>query len=148
MTNYNIKPTTSSHLPHYSQIYARAFSGPPWFDPWKEEDAAIHIGEILEQKQSYGLECLVDGKVAGFILGSSMMFHYGRSFDIHDLAVDPAFQRRGIARKLVEQLLADLKEKGIVDVHLITAGEGVLPKFYEEFGFGKDKEVVLMGRKV
>ena len=145
---FEIAPCTIDHLPRYAPIYAQAFSGPPWFDPWKEEDAAIHLKESLEIKQSFGLECLVDGEVAGFILGSSTLFHSGRSFDINDLAVDPAYQRRGIARKLVERLLADLKEQGIADGHLITAGEGALPKFYEEFGFRKDTEVVLMGRKM
>ena len=33
----------------------------------------------------------------------------------------------------------------MVGVHLITAGEGVLPEFYERYGFKKEKEVILMG---
>ena len=37
---------------------------------------------------------MVDGKVAGFILGTSMLFHYGRTFDVNDLAVAPAYQRQ------------------------------------------------------
>ena len=66
--------------------------------------------------------------------GTSMLFHYGRTFEINDLAAAPAFQRRGIAKRLFEQCLSDLKEQGIVGVHLITAGEGVLPAFYEKHG--------------
>lgn len=88
---------------------------------------------------------MVDGQVVGFILGTSMLFHYGRTFEVNDLAVDPAYQRRGIATKLLERCLADVKAQGIVGVHLITAGEGVLPGFYERFGFKKEKEVILMG---
>jgi hypothetical protein len=41
--------------------------------------------------------------------------------------------------------LEDLKQKGIVGVHLITAAEGVLPSFYEKFGFTREKRVMLMG---
>ncbi|MCR4903014.1 MAG: GNAT family N-acetyltransferase [Butyrivibrio sp.] len=74
-----------------------------------------------------------------------MLFHYGRTFEINDLAVDPSYQRRGIAKKLLSQCLSDLKEQGIVGVNLITAGEGVLPAFYEKFGFKAEKEVILMG---
>ena len=33
----------------------------------------------------------------------------------------------------------------MVGVHLITAGEGILPAFYERYGFKKEKEVILMG---
>ena len=114
----------------YGEIYAAAFSGEPWNDPWKVEDAVIHVRELLESKQSYGLEYVTDGKVAGFILGTSMLFHYGRTFEINDLAVDPEYQRHGIAKKLLERCLADIKAQGMVGVHLITAGEGILPAFY------------------
>jgi ribosomal protein S18 acetylase RimI-like enzyme len=54
-------------------------------------------------------------------------------------------QRRGIASRLLEQCLADLKSQGIVGFHLITAREGVLLAFYERFGFKKEERVMLMG---
>ncbi len=69
----------------------------------------------------------------------------GRTFEINDLAVAPRYQRKGIASQLLEQCLADLKAQGIVGFHLITAREGVLPDFYERFGFKKEERVMLMG---
>ena len=143
-----IKNITMNHLDRYGEIYAAAFSGEPWNDLWKPEDARIHVKELLESKQSYGLEYEEDGKVIGFILGTSMMFHYGRTFEIHDLAVDPAYQRRGIAKKLMERCLADIKEQGMVGVHLITATEGMLPGFYHRFCFEKENRVILMGMEL
>ena len=140
-----IKDISKTHITEYGEIYARAFSGEPWNDPWRVEDAVIHVKELLESRQSYGLECLIDNKVAGFILGTSLLFHYGRTFEINDLAVDPDYQRRGIAKQLLERCLADIKAQGMVGVHLITAGEGVLPVFYEKYGFKKENEVILMG---
>ncbi|MCR4611987.1 MAG: GNAT family N-acetyltransferase, partial [Lachnospiraceae bacterium] len=130
------------------EIYAKAFSGEPWNDPWKVEDATIHVREILEMQQSYGLEYVVDGEIVGFILGSSMLFHYGRTFEINDLAVDPGYQRQGIASKLMDECLDWIRKQGMVGVHLITASEGVLPKFYERYGFKKEKEVILMGTEI
>lgn len=141
-----IQRCTIEHLDEYGRIYAAAFSGEPWNDPWKTEDAFIHVKELLESKQSYGLEYVTDGKVAGFVLGTSMLFHYGRTFEINDLAVDPAYQKRGIAKKLMEVLLSDLEKQDIVGVHLITAAEAFLPEFYEGFGFQKEKRVILMGK--
>lgn len=139
---------TADHLERYAEIYAKAFAGEPWNDPWKTEDAAVHIKELMESGQSYGLEYIIDDEVAGFILGTSMLFHYGRTFDINDLAVDPKYQRRGIAGKLMDRCLSDIKEMGMVGVHLITAGEGVLPGFYEKYGFKRENEVILMGREL
>ena len=144
----DIRPCTILHLDCYVSIYAKAFSGEPWNDPWKPEDAAVHVGELLESRQSYGLECLVDGEVAGFLLGTSMLFHYGRTFEINDLAVAPEYQRTGIATSLMERCLEDLKRQGIVAVHLITAAEGVLPGFYGHFGFTEEKQVMLMGKEL
>ena len=134
------------HLTRYGEIYAAAFSGEPWNDPWKPEDASIHIGELLESKTAYGLEYIINGQIAGCVLGTSMLFHYGRTFEINDLAVDPAYQNRGIAKQLMDKLLSDIKAQGMVGVHLITASEGFLQSFYERFGFSKEKRVMLMGR--
>ena len=147
MIKDSIQPITMEHIKRYGDIYARAFSGEPWNDPWKPEDAVIHVRELLESKQSYGLEYVLDGKVVGFILGTSMLFHYGRTFEINDLAVNPEYQRRGIAKELLEKCLADIKAQGMAGVHLITAAEGVLPEFYTKYGFKKETEVILMGAK-
>ena len=143
-----IRSCSMDHVSRYGEIYAKAFSGEPWNDPWKPEDAVIHVKEILEMKQSYGLEYVEDNKVVGFLLGSSMLFHYGRTFEINDLAVDPAYQGKGIAKVLLEQCIADMKAQGIVGIHLITANEGFLPDFYERHGFGREKEVILMGMEL
>lgn len=145
----NIKrPLDLDHLHRYAEIYAAAFSGEPWNDPWKVEDAEIHVRELMEQKTSYGLEYVVDDEVAGFILGTSMLFHYGRTFEIDDLAVHPDYQNQGIATILLQQCIVDAKAQGMAGIHLITAGEGVLPKFYEKHGFKKENEVVLMGMEM
>ena len=143
-----IRPCTMDHVNRYGEIYAAAFSGEPWNDPWKTEDAVIHVRELLESRQSYGLEYVLEGKVVGFLLGTSMLFHYGRTFEINDLAVDPAYQRRGIAGKLLERCLSDMRKAGMAGVHLITAGDGILPSFYQKYGFQKETEVMLMGMEL
>ena len=139
---------TMEHLERYGEIYAAAFSGPPWNDPWTEADAVIHVRELLETKTSYGLEYVMDGKVVGFLLGTSMLFHYGRTFEINDLAVDPAYQGRGIASALLERCKADMKARGIVGLYLITSADGFLPGFYERHGFGREHEVILIGMEM
>jgi ribosomal protein S18 acetylase RimI-like enzyme len=140
-----IYPATIDHITRYGEIYSAAFSGEPWNDPWKPEDAVIHVRELLETKTSYGLEYVEHGKVVGFLVGTSMLFHYGRTFEINDLAVDPACQGRGIARQLLERCKQDMKARGIVGIHLITSGTGFLPEFYERHGFRRENEVILMG---
>ena len=143
-----IRACSVDHAERYGEIYAKAFSGDPWNDPWKTEDAVIHVKEILEMKHSYGLEYVENNLVVGFLLGSSMLFHYGRTFEINDLAVDPAYQGKGIAKTLLDRCIEDMKAQGIVGIHLITANEGFLPDFYERHGFGREKKVILMGMEL
>lgn len=133
------------HLREYGRIYAAAFSDEPWNDRWNEEDAVVHVKELLETPQHYGLECVVDGAVAGFLLGTSMLFHYGRTFEINDVAVAPRFQGQGIATQLMDKAMEDLKKMDIVGVHLITASDGWLKDFYAKYGFQKEERVMLMG---
>ena len=55
------------------------------------------------------------------------------------------YQRRGIGAKLLEKCIADVKAQGMAGIHLITAGDGILPAFYEKYGFTKENEVILIG---
>ncbi len=102
MGSYIIKCCSSEHIQEYGEIYAKAFSGEPWNDCWKIDDAILHVSEILESKQSYGLE----------------------------------------------RCLAEMEERGIKGVNLITANEGILPGFYGKHGFEREDGVILMGRKI
>lgn len=102
----------------------------------------------MEIKTAYGLEYVVYGHVAAFLLGTSMLFHYGRTFEINDLAVDPDYQGRGIASILLERCKVDMKKQGIVGIHLITSGGSFLPDFYEHHGFMRETEAILMGMEL
>ena len=144
----SIYPATMDHIARYGEIYATAFSGEPWNDAWEPADAEVHVRELLESGTAYGLGYVEDGAVVGFLVGTSMLFHYGRTFEINDLAVDPAYQGRGIAKQLVERCKRDMAEQGIVGIHLITSADGYLPGFYERLGFDRETEVILMGMEL
>lgn len=144
--NKNIENAKEENLKRYGQIYAEAFSGEPWNNPWKVEDATIHVKEILDSNQFYGLEYVIDDKVVGFLIGTSYLLHFGRIFDIDSLAVDPAYQHQGIGKALLKKCIEDMKKEGMAGVHLITESEGVLPEFYKHYGFKKEDELILMGK--
>ncbi len=144
----NIRHCNIKNIDRYAKIYADAFSCEPWNDHWKVDDAKVHIKELLSSGQSYGLEFVIDGHIVGFILGTSMLFSYGRTFEINDLAVDPKYHRQGIAKELLRSLLLELKKQNIKGVHLITSNDGFLQKFYEQFNFTKETKVILMGTEL
>lgn len=148
MESIIINEISRNNIRIYAEIYAKAFSGEMWNDNWSVSDAKIHIAEIMESKQSYGLECVVGGKIAGFLLGSSMLFHWGRVFEINDISVHPDYQGQGIATKLLNTCLKEMKQRGVKGVNLITQDKGFLPEFYEKHGFKKENKVILMGMEL
>lgn len=56
--------------------------------------------------------------------------------EITNVAVDPAYRRKGVARCLLQQLLAQAKERGAAHVVLeVRASNGAARALYESLGF-------------
>lgn len=82
---------------------------------------------------------------AAVLVGAMLACHDGRRGYLYHLAVDPAYRRQGIARKLVEQGLAGLAREGIsrCSIYLIdTNVEG--RAFWSSLGFRLRDDLVLM----
>ncbi len=78
----------------------------------------------------------IHGKPVGFVGYYSESFYEGR---IHFLGVDKEYRSRGIARKLINYVLADLKRKGARVVQLYVANDNTpARKLYESLGFKED----------
>jgi ribosomal protein S18 acetylase RimI-like enzyme len=77
-----------------------------------------------------------EGQVAGF---AALRLHApDRMGEVYMIAVDPAFQRRGIARALMARSVAHFKEAGMTTVMIETGGDGghaPARRLYEGAGF-------------
>ena len=99
-----IIPMTEEHVSRVAELETVCFS-----DPWVE--AAVR--SELDNELSYWLVAVENATVIGYIGSQTVL---GEA-DIMNVAVDPAYRRRGIARALLEQLQADLTKK---EVHSLT----------------------------
>jgi len=89
----------------------------------------------------------MDGKVVGFIIGAASGWEYGVPESlgwIDTVGVDPEYQKKGIARMLFEEMMANLKKVGVNKVHTYVAWRdwGLL-KFFNAMGFQKGNMVNL-----
>ena len=87
------------HVPQVAALEKRCFS-----DPWSEGSVASE----LENPLSRWLVALEGEQVLGYV-GSQTVLDES---DMMNLAVDPAFRRRGIARALVCALIEQLRKMG------------------------------------
>ncbi|MBI1742818.1 GNAT family N-acetyltransferase [Candidatus Acetothermia bacterium] len=75
------------------------------------------LSAFQQQLRHYG-DCTLIAEANGKVIGSLIGTHDGRKGLINRLAVDPDFQKQGIARRLIEAAEHSFRSKGI---EIITA---------------------------
>ena len=82
-----------------------------------------------------------DGKVVGFILGDASGYEYDVPENIgwiDTIGVDPAYQKQGIARMLMNEMIVNLKKVGADTVYtMVNWRDWNLLKFFDAFGYKK-----------
>ena len=111
------------HLAQVAELEKQCFS-----DPWSLRSITSELNNPL----SLWIIAEENGVVAGYVGSQSVL---GEA-DMMNLAVAPDFRRRGIGRKLVDELVLQLKEK---DVHVLVlevrASNEAAIALYTECGF-------------
>ena len=86
-----------------------------------------------------------EGRVVGAILAG----HDGRRGHISHTAVDGNFQRRGIGRQLVEQVMAAMDREGIIKVNLVVFARNEKGNaFWEALGFTRRTDLVYRNKNI
>jgi ribosomal protein S18 acetylase RimI-like enzyme len=109
------------------ELYRRVH--PDWLT-----DQAASVRDALDRNETW--VSVTDGSVSGFV---NVVFDAAeRSAEIYMIAVDPAYQRRGIASSLTEHALDEMGRRGIDLAIVATGGDpGHAPArlTYEKAGF-------------
>jgi ribosomal protein S18 acetylase RimI-like enzyme len=103
----------------------------------------------------YPLSCLVaefEGRVIGFIVGELSGWEFGIPDTIgwiSTIGVDPAYQHRGVARKLGQEFIKNLKAIGVTIVYtLVNWSDWDLLKFFRAMGFTRGGEMINLELKI
>jgi [ribosomal protein S18]-alanine N-acetyltransferase len=120
--NFTIRPLGFSDLPQVIAVERRSFA-----TPWS---LAMFV---LELSKPSGLSLAAhasDGKLVGFLILS----RYDTVWHLMNIAVDPAWRRRGIAHGLLEQMI---ERGGPDEPYTLEVRTSNMPAIalYERFGF-------------
>jgi len=97
--------------------------------PWTEKTFASNQGE-----RYLNLKLTVDGKMAGFAITQVVL----DEATLFNLAISPAYQRRGLGRQLLEFLIPQLIERGVFTLWLeVRASNQPALALYEQLGFNE-----------
>lgn len=98
-----------------------------------EVDGPEAMRRVKHCQAAVFLVCEIEGKVVGVVRGT----YDGSRAMIHQLSVHPAYQRQGIGRALVEEIIRRFQEMGAPTVSA-TVTEESFP-FWQKLGFKRTK---------
>ena len=114
---------TADHVAQVAQLERQCFA-----DPWSEKSVASE----QENKLAHWLVALEADTVVGYVGSQTVM---GET-DMMNIAVASDHRRKGIAKALVEQLVADLQKMGSQCLTLeVRASNDPAKSLYESMGF-------------
>jgi ribosomal protein S18 acetylase RimI-like enzyme len=107
-------------------------------------DAQENVRQELERGRGAFLVAESDGRLVGAVLGT----HDGRKGWINRLAVIPAYRRRGIARRLVQEVEAWLDREGIpICAALIESANQSSLLFFADIGYVLDGDIKYVSKR-
>jgi len=119
-----IIPTNEAHLPAIAELQRVCFPAHPASESKLREKLALNTCHMLT--------AMVDDNLAGFIAVDEIS---GEAF-VDDLAVFPAYQRRGIASSLLAQAEVNAILRGCGQVHLeVRQSNALARRLYEVRGY-------------
>ena len=122
-SDISVVPMTAAHTAQVAHLEQICFS-----DPWPEQAVASELDNPL----SYWLVALEGERVIGYVGSQTVL---GEA-DIMNVAVSPAYRRRGIAAALLERLKSDLTAEGVYSLTLeVRASNAAAIALYGLLGY-------------
>ncbi|AVR02738.1 ribosomal protein S18-alanine N-acetyltransferase [Pluralibacter gergoviae] len=119
-----ISTLSTTDLPRAFQIETRAHAF-----PWSEKTFASNQGE-----RYLNLQLAVDGEMAAFAITQIVL----DEATLFNIAVDPAHQRRGLGRALLEAVIDEVEKRGVATLWLeVRASNAAAIALYESLGFNE-----------
>ena len=146
LTQVSLRPLILGDLDAIVEI-ERKVLGKARRDYWKKK--------IELPNPRYPLSCLVaeyEGKVIGFIVGEVSGWEFGIPDTIgwiSTIGVDPTYQHQGVARRLSQEFVKNLKAIGVTVVYtLVNWNDWDLLKFFRAMGFTRGGDMINLELKL
>ena len=146
LAKLNIRPLTFGDLDAIVEI-DRKVLGKARQDFWKKKI------ELPDARYPFsGLVAELEGKVIGFIMGEMSGWEFGIPETvgwISTIGIDPDYQHKGVAKKLSEEFVRNLKGVGVSVVYtLVNWSDWDLLKFFRAMGFSRGSEMINLELKI
>jgi predicted N-acetyltransferase YhbS len=146
LAKMNIRPLTVGDVDAIVEIDRKVF-GKTRPDFWRKE-----IKLLTPPSPLSGLVAELEGRVIGFILGEVSGWEFGIPETvgwISTIGVDSDYQHKGVARKLSQEFIKNLKAIGVSVVYtLVNWNDWDLLKFFHAMGFTRGGDMINLELKI
>ncbi len=129
-----ISQITEQDLPLLSQSYMRTFSGEPWLERWRYEDAFRRLENLYHAPGFSGLVFRKEDTPVGAVFGRIEHFYDGDALQIEEFWMEPVFQGMGFGSELIQKL-KELLSGTVKSMFLMTMHNPKTVGFYQKNGF-------------
>lgn len=128
--NVTVEDATIRHLDRLYEIETQCFE--------KEAFTKKQITQLLTEYNAISLIAKVDSEIAGFVIGRASVDRNALNGHILTLDVSPRHRRKGVGKKLLEEIERIFKEKGAEACYLeVREGNAAALSLYLRFGYRK-----------
>lgn len=136
----DIVANTAAHTEEQavSDIYRHAYASIPHYGYTKPTEIKSYLNWLKRRTARGFLVAHIEQRPVGFIaVDANWRTPHGQKVaEIHEFVVDPAFQGRGIGKKLFQAGMAFLKKEGAHEIELWVGEHNDKPhQFYQQQGF-------------
>lgn len=105
---------------------------PAHADAWPALRHLLQICHLTEEGVAVQLDRVRVAYMHGQVVGMALLERYAEGGLLRSVAVDPAWQGKGIGRRLVEAMLEEARQEGLQQVFLLTE---TAAGFFARLGF-------------
>lgn len=117
------------------ETFITIFSEEPWCDEWTVERATAYIQQFIDTPGFYGALAVEDTKIVGLAIGNKKVWWQGDELFIHEFGVHPQFEKRGIAKAMLQHLEQYVRAQHLAAITLSTQYDVPAFEFYLHNGF-------------
>jgi len=139
---------TTEHVVRAARLYTTCFNAPPWDDNWTVEAASKRLETLLSFPNAVGMVAARSAHLVRLAIGHGEPWTDGLHFSLNELCIHPAEQRQGIGEALLEELMQELRARGVRSMFLFTEKSSLSESFFREKGFEPDPSSLKLWRTV
>lgn len=149
MSDVQFRSITTEDVDALAGLFVECFTAPPWNEPWTIEAARHRLDLILRTPSFRGLVALMGNRPVAMGMGQIEGWIDGNLFLLQEMCVAPDQQQRGAGGRLLQQLLARVRDQDrVTHAYLLTNAGSDAEAFYLKRNFRPSARKIVLNAPI